>query len=121
MPAVQTIAAKGIDSIHVLVKDLDRARTFYTDVIGLKVATTYPSGCEFELADGSTFGISYMKDTFFPGGGMLFAVDDVAEAVSALKAAGVQLFTEVQESPVCHIAWAADTEGNYFAVHKRKN
>ncbi len=120
MPAVQTISATGIDSIHVLVKDLDRARAFYTDVMGLKVASTYPSGCEFELADGSAFGISYMEDTFMPGGGMMFAVDEVRGAVDALKASGMQVFTDVNESPVCHLAWAADTEGNYFAVHKRK-
>jgi len=113
------VNARGIDAIHILTQDLDRALAFYRDVIGLRVAWTNPAGYELELEDGSAFGIAKMPDVFFPGGGMMFAVDDIDASYAALQASGVKLHTEIEESPVCRIAWAADTEGNYFAIHQR--
>ena len=117
----QVIKTSGIDAVHYLAKDLDRAIAFYRDVLGLQVATTYPSGVEFELPDGSAFGIGHMPDVWYPCGGAMFAVDDIAAAVDRFRAMGLTIYTQgVVDGPRCQVAWCQDTEGNNFAVHKRK-
>jgi len=42
-----------------MVKDAPRAITFYRDVFGLEPVLLYPDdrGAEYELPDGSTFGL----------------------------------------------------------------
>jgi predicted enzyme related to lactoylglutathione lyase len=116
------IATRGIDAHFYLAKDFDRALAFYRDVLGLPVATQYPGAVEFELGDGSTFGISIMPDgRWYPGGGVMFSVDDVPEAVERLRAAGIKLYTDgTLDTPNCQVAWCEDPEGNNFAVHQRK-
>jgi predicted enzyme related to lactoylglutathione lyase len=50
----------------------------------------------------------------------MFAVPDVAEAVAELKARGVPFHGEIEDTPVCHMAFGTDPEGNGFILHKRK-
>lgn len=52
----------------------------------------------------------------------MFAVDDVAEAVKNLQTRGVKFKKdgEVDETPVCFMAFGYDTEGNQFFLHKHK-
>jgi len=115
------IRTSGIDAVYYLAKDLDRAVAFYRDVLGLPVASTFPNGVEFVLSDGSAFGVSHMPGAWYPCGGAMFAVDDVAAAVERFRARGLEIYTHgVLEAPSCSVAWCADTEGNNFTVHKRK-
>ena len=123
MNTTTKIRAKAIDAHYYLAKDLDRAIAFYRDVIGLEVAREFPGGTvEFDLADGNTFGISMLPEgMWYPGGGVMFAVDDMDAAVARLREEGITFFTDgAMESPVCHVAWCQDTEGNNFALHVRK-
>lgn len=114
----------GIDAHHYLVKDLERARTFYRDVVGLQgcAETTFDHGTEFELGDGSAFGIFKMPDdSWYPGGGTIFAVTDIDAAAKRLQDAGVHFYTHgIMDTPVCRIAWCEDSEGNNFAIHQKK-
>jgi len=114
----------GMDLSGYMVKDASRAIAFYRDVLGLEPASVYPDnrGAEYELADGTTFGLwggggGVMP--FQPGNGILFAVDDLDAAVSALKARGIAVHME-RETPVCFMAMISDTEGNSVFLHKRK-
>ena len=50
----------------------------------------------------------------------LFAVPDVAEAVAELKARGVPFHGAIEDTPVCHMAFGTDPEGNGFILHMRK-
>lgn len=118
--ATSSINATGIDAVHVLVKDFDRALRFYRDTMGLRVAMQSETSAEFELADGNAFGIAHMPEFFIPGGGMMFAVADVATATARLKELGLQIFEETYENDHCISTWALDTEGNYFCLHHRK-
>ena len=62
-----------------------------------------------------------MPDVWYPGGGAILAVKDLDAAVQRLKDADIKLYTDgAIESPVCHIAWCGDSEGNTFAIHKLK-
>ena len=112
--------ATGIDAVHVLSKDLDRAANFYRDALGLTVARRTETTVEFDLPDGSAFGIGYMADFFIPGGGSMFAVSDVRAATERLKELNATIYEDCNDGEGCITTWAADTEGNYFALHQRK-
>jgi predicted enzyme related to lactoylglutathione lyase len=114
----------GIDRSDYMAKDPARAIAFYRDVLGLELQSLAPDdgGGEFELADGSTFGLWVGGDDvmpFQPSNGVLFAVDDLEAAVSALEARGIAIITRL-ETPVCCMALINDTEGNVITLHKRK-
>ena len=123
MPAsVETIAPTGIDCVCYLAKDYARAKDFYQGVMGLRpTAMEGPSWTEFELPDGGSFALAKLPDDqWYPTGGVMFAVPDVAAAVARLREAGIQIHGDVTETEVCTMSWCNDTEGNNFAVHKRK-
>ena len=113
--------ATGIDCVCYLAKDFARAKAFYQNNLGLKPSTEGDNWVEFELNDGSTFALAQLPDgQWYPAGGAMFAVPDVRAAVEAFRAAGVTIHGDMNDTPVCHMAWCNDTEGNNFAVHMRK-
>ena len=74
---------------------------------------------EWVFPGGEAFGI-YKGDEFKPGTGVMFAVPDVAATVEELRARGVHFSEEIEETPVCFMAFGTDSEGNGFILHKRK-
>ena len=123
MPTERSFIITGIDRSDYMAKDPARAIAFYRDVLGLELQSLAPDngGGEFELSDGSTFGL-WMGDAampFQPSNGVLFAVDDLEAAVSALEARGIAIIARL-ETPVCFMALIHDTEGNVVTLHKRK-
>lgn len=107
-----------------MVKDAARAIAFYRDILGLEPSLVYPDnrGAEYELPDGSTFGLWGGGGTvmpFQPSNGILFAVDDLDAAIAAVKARNVPIIMQT-ETPNCYMAAVADTEGNMVTFHKRK-
>jgi len=114
----------GLDLSGYMVKDAPRAIGFYRDVLGLEPVFVYPEdrGAEYELPDGTTFGLwggGGRVMPFQPSNGILFAVDDLDAAVAAVKARGIPVLME-HETPVCRMAMINDTEGNMVTLHKRK-
>jgi len=75
-------------------------------------------GAEFELADGSTFGVWMMPDKR-QGGFVMFAVDSVRAKAAELRSRGVEL-SDVIETPNCLMAFGPDPEGNAVIIHQRK-
>ena len=114
----------GIDIVAYLVQDPDRAVAFYRDALGLPVLREYGgNGAEFELADGTTFGVWKMDDgTFEPSQGVMFSVPDLKAAIPIYLERGVKLAGNghIEESPVGFMAFGEDTEGNKFILHQRK-
>jgi predicted enzyme related to lactoylglutathione lyase len=112
---------KGIDIAAYLVKDPQAAIAFYRDVLGMKPTEIDGEGrgAEFTLADGSTFGV-WKPEGGETGGAMMFAVDDAKAAVDEYRSRGLTV-SDVTESPVCYMAFAADPEGNAIIIHQRKN
>jgi catechol 2,3-dioxygenase-like lactoylglutathione lyase family enzyme len=53
------IRVTGIDLAGYMTTDAARAIAWYRDVLGLEPASLYPAnrGAEYELADGTTFGL----------------------------------------------------------------
>lgn len=118
------VRIKGIDLSGYMVKDAARAITFYRDVLGLEPARVYPDnrGAEYDLPDGTTFGLWGGGEKFMPfqpSNGVLFAVDDLDANVQALKARGIEPLKEA-DTPNCRMAMLYDSEGNCVFLHERK-
>lgn len=124
MATAGAIKVKGVDAAYYMVKDLDRATRFYNDFLGMEPTLTVPDTvAEWTFAGDETFGIYKSPEgEWFSGHGMLFAVDDINSAVADYKRRGIKFDDDgkIDESPVCWMAFAEDTEGNRFIVHQRK-
>lgn len=112
----------GIDFSGYMVKDAKRAVAFYRDVLGLEPARLYPDdrGAEYDLPDGSTFGLWGAGNPIFafqPSNGVLLAVDDIDAAAQTLRSKGVDF--KSLDLPNCRMVFFPDTEGNTVVLHRR--
>jgi predicted enzyme related to lactoylglutathione lyase len=110
------------------VDDIDAARRFYSDTLGLKV-TDGPMGIlSLELSGGATVMI-YPKPDFQPATYTMlnFPVEDVDAAVDELTSRGVEMVRydgfDQDEKGIMRdngptIAWFTDPAGNILAVLK---
>jgi len=108
------------------VDDIDAAKAFYGDTLGLKV-TENPAGLGLELATGGTVFL-YPKDDHQPATFTVlnFPVDDLDAAVDALTGKGVAVerydgFAQDERgvaapAPGPRIAWFKDPAGNILSV-----
>ncbi|UQX01812.1 VOC family protein [Streptomyces sp. RerS4] len=108
------------------VDDLDEARRFYGDTLGLRVSDD--NGMLALHLAGDTTVLVYPKDNHEPASFTIlnFPVDDVERAVDALTAAGVRMerypefeaddkgIVRVEDGPT--IAWFKDPAGNVLSV-----
>lgn len=119
-----TFAVTGIDLSGYMCRDAPRAIAFYRDILGLEPSVVYPEnrGAEYELPDGTTFGLwggGGKVMPFQPSNGILFGVDDFDAAVESVKARNVQILMQ-NETPNCRMAMFHDSEGNMVILHKLK-
>ena len=124
METQRRFTVTGLDLSGYMVKDAQRAIAFYRDVLGLDPVLVYPEdrGAEYEFPDGTTFGLwggGGRVMPFQPSNGILFAVDDLDEAVAALKERGIAILME-NETHICRMAMINDSEGNMVTLHQRK-
>ncbi|MCB0378421.1 MAG: VOC family protein [Bdellovibrionales bacterium] len=104
--------------------DIQRARNFYEETLGLKVTQEYQDGrwIEFDLEGGGCFAMSDMMPQFKPsandGGTIAFEVDDLDSLVNTLKEKNVEFIMDTMESPVCRLASIKDSEGNGVILHQ---
>ena len=116
----------GIDATYYTVTDVNAQTTFYTALLGAEPVTKWPDRlAEWEFADGNSFGLYQTEGHDGAGGGrsgsVMFAVDDVAQAMADAKGRGVKFHDdEITDTPACHMAFGEDPEGNQFILHHRK-
>ena len=123
MSSAGTIGVTGVDATYYLAKDLERATEFYTKLLGFAPTNGFPGmAAEWTFPSGVTFGLYRPDDDWHPSGGVMFAVPDVKAAIAAGKAGGVTFDDDgkIEETPVCFMAFAKDSEGNSFVVHQSK-
>ncbi|HZY99225.1 MAG TPA: VOC family protein [Candidatus Baltobacteraceae bacterium] len=116
----KTATVTGIDIAGWLVEDPAQSIAFYRDVLGMQPTAVDPEGrgAEFTLADGSTFGV-WREPGAKTGGFVMLAVNDIATAIEQYRAKGLTV-SDASESPVCHMAFTQDNEGNGLIIHQRK-
>jgi len=110
------------------VVDMQRARKFYEDVLGLK--PTYSVGepggmqwTEYDIANG-TLSLGCGAPDWKPrpdGCSVGLEVEDFDAAIAQLKAKAVKFKMEPFPTPVCRMAFIFDTEGNTICIHKRNH
>jgi predicted enzyme related to lactoylglutathione lyase len=122
-PATATTIT-GVDIFGPATKDAKRLIAFYRDILGMHPTgiDENESGAEFELADGTTFGVYQPPESPESGAGYaaLFAVDDINAAVALFRSRGAKL-GDPFETPVCFISLGEDPDGNEFGIHQRKS
>jgi catechol 2,3-dioxygenase-like lactoylglutathione lyase family enzyme len=93
-------------------QDLDRARRFYAEKLGLEPAEERPGGLRYRLAAGE-FSL-YASAGTSPGTftQMAFEVDDLDATVAELRRRGV-VFEEVDLPGLLTLGGIAEVEGNY--------
>ena len=102
-------------------QDVDRARAFYRDTLGLRP----DEHGEYESWAGDTCFAVWSPEQigmpFVPQKGSPWAlgVDDVHAARAELEAKGVQFIGDVIDTGVCHMALFSDPDGNDLMLHRR--
>lgn len=122
------IETRGVDFVLVSVADLERARAFYADVLGMTPSSVWGSserptiGAEFEngTVTIALFDTAMTGREHTPGSGAIaLHVDDVAAARKRLEARGVEFIGDTIDSGVCLQAIFPDSEGNTLILHNR--
>jgi predicted enzyme related to lactoylglutathione lyase len=115
---------KEIGFVAIPVTDMKRARSFYEEVLRLKMSDEMMGGKWIEYAVGDdTLAIANVSDTWTPsdqGTGAALEVEDFAEAIKGLKDRHVRFAAEPFETPCCHMAVVQDPDGNKLMIHKLK-
>ncbi len=112
---------KGLAFTMYPVKDMQRARRFYEQDLGLTSARDNAAGwVEYDLP-GGTFAITAMADGCAPSsmaGSIGLEVDNVDGMTEALRKNGHTVKLEPLSTPVCRMSVVLDTEGNAITLHQ---
>ncbi|MDQ6780005.1 MAG: VOC family protein [Candidatus Eremiobacteraeota bacterium] len=123
MATATKVGIRGMDTTAYLVKDVDRATKFYTDLLGFDPTLSFGIGAEWTFPTGETFTIVKPPNAQWEkGSGVHFGVADINAAVAACKANGISMVDDakIYETPGCFLAFALDPEGNEFILHQLK-
>ena len=113
---------KHIAQVAVTVRDLERSKAFYRDVLGLRHLFDAPPGLSFFQCGETRLMLSEPEGPEPPGNSILYyGVEDVAAAYRDMAAAGVAF----EEEPRCiakvegkdvWLAVCRDSEGNLLGL-----
>jgi catechol 2,3-dioxygenase-like lactoylglutathione lyase family enzyme len=118
------IDVERVDYIRVPVTDIDEANHFYGGLLGLRRNPNSPSDDWVEYEAGNvTLAVMtpHTHDyefTQLPPSTISLRVRDVAAAMAALEAAGLEV-GEMWDSGACHGAGVNDPAGNRILLHRR--
>jgi predicted enzyme related to lactoylglutathione lyase len=112
------------DFISVPVTDMERAKRFYGETLGIPFATDDSSFPEFQLGENVSLYLIKMEniEQQFTGphtAHIALRVPDVAEARRELEEQGVEFESETFDTGVCHMAIFKDPDGNALMLHRR--
>ncbi len=110
----------------VFVSDVDASKSFYRDILGMRLIAERPHYTEYQLED-QTFLVEEKNAIRAPGfddvrvggrTGIIFSVSDVRHAVEELRAKGVRIAVEPVEQPWGWNAAFSDADGNEFILEE---
>ena len=111
-----------VDYVRVPVDDIEAAKHFYGEVLGLPGNAKHDDWVEYEAGNVTlavmTPHTHEYEFTPLPPGTIALRVADVAAARAKLEAAGVDV-NEMWDSGVCHGAGFRDPAGNAILLHHR--
>ncbi len=109
------------------IRDVDRARDFYENKLGLKIGSHGNQGdkhwIEYDLPGGGCIALT----NFIPdepsakaGGTVALEVADLDALIADLKSKEIVFTSDIIPSPVCRMAVCLDSEGNSILLHQLK-
>jgi catechol 2,3-dioxygenase-like lactoylglutathione lyase family enzyme len=111
------------DFISVPVTDMERAKRFYSETLGLEQVSDrgFP---EYQLGENISVYLLNMEGIGreFTGphtAHIAIRVPDVAETRRELEAKGVAFEGDTLDTSVCHMAFFRDPDGNALMLHRR--
>ena len=111
-----------VAQVAIPIQDLERAKSFYGDVLGLKHLFDAPPGLSFFQCGETRLMLSRPEGPDAGGSSILYyGVDDVDSAYESMRARGVAFdepprrIAEVDGKPI-HLAIARDSEGNLLGL-----
>jgi predicted enzyme related to lactoylglutathione lyase len=116
------IEVERTDFVSVPVQDMERAKRFYRDTLGMHSPSWDSAWPEIEsgnvslyLVDPKGWGGEFSPHNAF----IALRVADVEEARKRLEEAGIEFQGETRDTGVCHMAFFTDSEGNALMLHRR--
>jgi predicted enzyme related to lactoylglutathione lyase len=111
-------------------EDLERAKKFYSEILGLKLAADLRFGVTFEAGNGTQVFVYQRERTKAEHTAITFYVSDLVKTVTEIPAKGVKfeqykfdpIKTDVMgiaQTPGGKAAWLVDPEGNILAIVER--
>ncbi|MBB5519312.1 VOC family protein [Amphiplicatus metriothermophilus] len=120
-------AITGIGQIHVSVSDIDRAISFYRDILGLRFLFRPPSQpMAFFDCGGVRLYLGVPSDPKYRANSFLYyRVDDIEAAYETLQARGLNFFSPPRlihktEAGALWMAGFQDPDGNYAQIMAEK-
>jgi predicted enzyme related to lactoylglutathione lyase len=118
------ITVERTDFVSVPVTDMERAKRFYGETLGLPEIPGHGAWPEFRL--GANVSLYLLDPTNigqeFHGphtASIALRVPDVEEARRELEAKGVAFASDTFDTGVCHMALFHDPDGNALMLHRR--
>jgi catechol 2,3-dioxygenase-like lactoylglutathione lyase family enzyme len=111
-----------VDFVSFLTQDIERAKHFYNEILGLEIETEGEHDMEFRAGQVTLdiFDPSSIGQPFAPSpAGLSLRVPDVAAARAELESKGVEFDGETLDTGVCHTASFKDPDGNALMLHRR--
>lgn len=104
---------------------MEKARAFYEGILGLKVTMDHKMEgahwVEYDIGSGTlAIGAAPGMTPSTNGCSVALEVADFDQAISELREAGVPFNFGPLETPVCHMAFVQDPDGNSVGIHKAK-
>ena len=116
------MSATRLAQVAVTVRDLERAKAFYGDILGLAHLFDAPPGLAFFQCGDTRLMLSQPEGPETAGNSILYyGVDDVAAVHKAMRDRGIAFeeaprrIAEVDGKPV-HLAICRDSEGNLLGL-----
>lgn len=105
----------GLNFVMVHVNDIEEARNFYTEKLGLEVEDVAPNFVQFKQQGGATFAISH-EPTISPAQGndieLWWFVDNADAVYAELRNRGVEIAQEPEDEPFGRTFAIKDPSGN---------
>jgi len=117
-----TISVERADFVSVPVQDMERAKRFYSETLGIHSPNLDEGWPEFETGSVSLYLVDPTRfgEEFRPHGAHIaLRVPDVAAARAKLEEAGIEFQGETRDTGVCQMAFFSDSEGNALMLHRR--
>ena len=110
------------DFVSVPVQDMERAKRFYRDTLGMHSPSWDDGFPEIETGNVSLYLVdpTRMGGEFSPHvAHIALRVDDVGRRRAVLEERGIEFQGEIIDTGVCHMAFFNDSEGNALMLHRR--